>query len=343
MDPLEVARRLEPVINENRNRYGALCVGLGDDSSQVAALVNSSLGLAEGRFACFSNLEVMRDKHRLRQVLPPGSKLNGLHQMAALDAHPENDLRNIFEKSPHGIVIKPNSGAGSRDVHSIQSEQDLQSLELTPDSYLVEQRFAGPEYSVESISWEGSHQPLVVTEKTTGGTNGLVETGHLQPAQIPDEHRDRLFDAVRTVLDHAGYQTGLSHIEFILEEGQPRLIEAHGRVGGDYIADLMKWSVGASAFEILFRTQQNQRLPESEPVGEHAAVHFPDLRRWSHTDQQWIDLMHENNMVKEAEILKDRDSRGDITCSVERHAYVILAGNKIDDLTQALQNLKVNS
>ncbi len=53
--------------------------------------------------------------------------------------------------------------------------------------------------------------------------------------------------------------------------------------------------------------------------------------------------MHENNMVKEAEILKDRDSRGDITCSVERHAYVILAGNKIDDLTQALQNLKVNS
>ncbi|WP_436325925.1 ATP-grasp domain-containing protein [Brevibacterium sp. FAM 27836] len=146
--------------------------------------------------------------------------------MAALDAHPENDLRNIFEKSPHGIVIKPNSGAGSRDVHSIQSEQDLQSLELTPDSYLVEQRFAGPEYSVESISWEGSHQPLVVTEKTTGGTNGLVETGHLQPAQIPDEHRDRLFDAVRTVLDHAGYQTGLSHIEFILEEGQPRLIEA---------------------------------------------------------------------------------------------------------------------
>lgn len=341
LDPLEVARKLEPVINTNVEPGGVLCVGLGDDSSQVAALVNSSLGLANGQFASFASLEVMRDKHRLRRALPPGSPLNGLHYMVTLSSHPKSDLRDIFEDSPHGIVIKPNSGAGSRDVHSIQSEQELQTLKLVPGLYLVEQRFVGSEFSVESISWGGEHQPLVVTEKTTGGTSGLVETEHQQPAQIPNEHRDRLFDAARTVLDHAGYQAGLSHIEFILEEGQPRLIEAHGRVGGDHIADLMKWSVGATAFEMLFHTFQSRHLPESELSGEYAAVFFPDLRPWPHTDQQWIDLMRQNSNVQEAEILKEKDKRGDILCSADRHAYVILAETNITDLTQSLQNLKV--
>lgn len=202
LDALEVTRALEPVIARERLSEDALCVGLGDDSSQVAALVNSALGLAGGQCATFTSLEVMRDKRRLRQALPAGSPLNGLHWTVTVGADPARELATLFRESPHGIVVKPYAGSGSRDVHSIRSEQELQALRLEPGSYVVEQRFVGPEFSVESISWAGDHQPLVVTEKTTGGTSGLVETGHRQPAQITEETRDRLFDATRTILDH---------------------------------------------------------------------------------------------------------------------------------------------
>lgn len=51
--------------------------------------------------------------------------------------------------------------------------------------------------------------------------------------------------------------------------------------------------------------------------------------------------MRQNSSVKEVEILKEKDNRGDILCSADRHAYLVLAGTNITDLTQSLQNLKV--
>lgn len=341
LDALSVVRALEPFISAKGEQGNALCVGLGDDTSQVAALVNSALGLAAGEFASFTSLETMRDKHRLREALPEGSPINGLHSMLDLATGTDSRLQDFFRQTQHGVVLKPNSGSGSRNVRSVVSEAELRDLAVEPGQYLVEQRFVGPEFSVETISWAGQHRPLVVTEKVTGGITGLVETGHHQPARISEESRDRLFDAARTVLDSANYQFGLSHIEFILEDGQPRLIEAHGRVGGDHIADLMEWSVGATAFDILFSAYQHQRLPNEEPRGEKSAVLFPDLSECPHTDEQWLTCVHQHEDVKDAGVMKAAGDRGPITCSADRHAYVILSGQNISRTVQSLQSQKV--
>ena len=338
LDALGVVRALEPFVSATGEPGNALCVGLGDDTSQVAALVNSALGLAEGKFASFTSLEIMRDKHRLREALPEGSPINGLHWMLDLTTVTDARLQDFFRQTQHGLVLKPNSGSGSRDVRSVVSETELRDLALEPGQYLVEQRFVGPEFSVETISWEGQHRPLVVTEKVTGGITGLVETEHHQPARISHESRDRLFDAARTVLDSAYYQFGLSHIEFILEDGQPRLIEAHGRVGGDHIADLMEWSVGATAFDILFSAYELQRLPNDEPRGEQSAVFFPDLRNCPYTDEQWLSIVHQHEDVQDAGLLKTADSRGPISCSADRHAYVVLSGHRISQTSQSLRD-----
>ncbi|MDK7749787.1 ATP-grasp domain-containing protein [Brevibacterium sp. UMB10442] len=341
LDALSVVRALEPFVSATGEPGNALCVGLGDDTSQVAALVNSALGLAEGKCASFTSLEIMRDKHRLREALPEGSPINGLHWMIDLTTGTDSRLQQLFLQTQHGLVLKPNSGSGSRDVRSVVSEAELQDLAVDPGQYLVEQRFVGPEFSVETISWAGQHRPLVVTEKLTGGITGLVETGHHQPARISEESRNRLFDAARTVLDSANYQFGLSHIEFILEDGQPRLIEAHGRVGGDHIADLMEWSVGATAFDILFSAYQHQRLPNDEPRGEQSAVFFPDLSECPHTDEQWLTCVRQHEDVKDAGVMKAAGDRGPITCSADRHAYVILSGQNISRTVQSLQSQKV--
>lgn len=100
----------------------------------------------------------------------------------------------------------------------------------------------------------------------------------------------------------------------------------------------MKWSVGASAFELLFNTYQGKGLPAANPTGEQAAVLFPDLRSWPHSDEKWLDMVRRQEGVKEAAILKNAGSRGDISCSADRHAYVILAGDKITESTKFLQS-----
>ena len=118
-------------------------------------------------------------------------------------------------------------------------------------------------------------------------------------------------------------------MEFILEAGEPRLVEAHGRVGGDHIADMMRWSVGATAFEILFATYENQTLWSSSSgrdAPNDAAVRFMDLRGWVGDDNCWLQQLNALPGVVEAKILKPPEERGPINQSSDRHAYVLIAG-----------------
>ncbi|WP_146183473.1 hypothetical protein [Corynebacterium yudongzhengii] len=223
LNPLSVARALEPIVDEC-----SMCLGLGDTTSQVATLVTNALGLAEGMLRTLRSLEIMRDKHRLRNAISSGSSLNGLYSLVDVTPHDDGRLVELRRQVAEGLVVKPLSGSGSTNVHSITKKSQLRRLKL-------------------------------------------------QPARIGDQDRDRLFDAARTVLAVAGYRFGLSHIEFILEGETPRLIEAHGRVG-------------ATAFEVLFRTYLDRRLPPLNQRGEHAAVVFPDLRSWADSEEKWLNV-----------------------------------------------------
>lgn len=57
-------------------------------------------------------------------------------------------------------------------------------------------------------------------------------------------------DATSRLLDIVGLNL-LCHTEIILESGVPKIVESHGRVGGDRIADLLRFTTGHDAFERL--------------------------------------------------------------------------------------------
>lgn len=317
-------------------RDDVVCVGLGDDSSQVAAVVNDTLRLGGGRYPAFTALETMRDKHRLRQLLTPRSPLSGRFALAS----GVDELRSMLGGYPGGVVVKPVDGAGSRGVLRVPPGEEPDELALPAAPFLVEEFFEGPEFSVEMVTWDGVHHPLVVTEKTLGGTTGLVETGQRQPARLSPEETARLFAAAGEVLTVAGHRYGISHSEFILAAGQPKLVEAHGRVGGDGIADLMAYSLGASAFEILFGAYAADGPRVPEPTGAQAAVAFVDLRGWHDTDEAWLDAVGRVDGVVRADVLLDRARRGGIRASSDRHASVMIAGAPVDSVLQKIEALE---
>ncbi|WP_165242832.1 hypothetical protein [Corynebacterium lizhenjunii] len=183
----------------------------------------------------------------------------------------------------------------------------------------------------------------MVTQKTTGGATGLVETGQLQPARIGKQETMALFAAAEEVLAAVGYCFGLSHIEFILSATGPKLIEAHGRVGGDRIADMMRWSIGATAFEILFQTYvtgQGPQLadaPACHPSPQEAAIRFVDMTGWKGTDEQWRQRVAACPGVQEAVVLKPAGHRGLIGKSADRHAHVLVAGEDASAILCAVE------
>ncbi|WP_082444064.1 ATP-grasp domain-containing protein [Sphingomonas sp. Leaf242] len=324
LNPLQVTRALI-ADGVKHGDPECICIGLGDDTSQVAALVNVGLSLGNNRFASFTSLELMRDKLALRARLGVESSLNGRFERV----ENKHQIRHLLKEFPKGIVLKPLDGSGSRGVVIIKDESEIP--DMNPNIVLLlEEYFCGPEFSVETISWNGKHHPLVVTAKKLGGSTGVVEVGQRQPAYISGVETAKLFSAAEIVLNAADYQYGLSHIEFILQDGEPRLVEAHGRVGGDRISDLMHWTIGMSAFEILFRSYNNNVVPSTNPSGLEAAITFFDLSIWQDTDSAWKKQIAKIKDVKEVEILRNIGDRLDVRSSADRHAHVVLAGTSLN-------------
>jgi len=333
LDAVEICRAL----STDGVSYGetqSVCLGLGDDSSQTAALVNATLALAGGRCASFVSLERMRNKLRLRKYLGATSTYNGRSWQVEKAA----DLATILNTCPNGAILKPMTGSGSRGVVRIADASALEGIAFE-GPMLLEEYFSGPEYSVESISWDGIHHPLVVTEKSIGGRSGLVEIGQRQPARLTNREMHTLFMAASDILARVEYRFGFSHLEFILQDSIAKLVEAHGRVGGDRIADLMRWSLGRDGFELLLRAYKNDSIETVQSTGIAAATIFPDLSEWSHSDEHWLQSVQRIDGVVEAVILRDRNERHQIFASSDRHAQVIITGRSIENIAHKVNNL----
>ncbi len=104
--------------------------------------------------------------------------------------------------------------------------------------FIMEEYLEGPEYSIESLSFDGRHVILAITEKLTGA--GFIEYGHALPANLAPADETALRDCVTTFLDALEFRHGPAHTEAKLTARGPRIVESHGRPGGDRIPDLVR-------------------------------------------------------------------------------------------------------
>jgi biotin carboxylase len=228
---------------------------------------------------------VSRNKLLTRQALrKQGLTHVDFHEIAANGWHNERD---------HTVVVKPIDGTGSLDVHCVAPGD---SVDLVPEQrYIMETWLSGKEFSCETFSIEGAHYLLAVTEKWLGGTNGLVETGHLiDPAsfQLTDEQWAYLYQCLNAV----GITDGPGHTELKIDGDSIDIIECHNRPGGDRIWSLVEIVTGFDMitaqvnlllgnqvtvaidqrgcaaikyFELPPGTVQSVRMPEAFPAHVH--------------------------------------------------------------------------
>lgn len=299
----------------------AICIGLGDQSSLVASLVNELLGVAKTKYTSPLTLSILRNKPLLRSVLDSSlPQYSGYFRVVnSLD-----EVYAVFRKINRALVVKPLNGSGSRGVFRIQSETDILNNSASMCfPALIEEYFCGDEFSIEAITINGKHQPLAVTQKVLGGESGVVEIGQIQPADIGEESKVQLMEAATSLLDAINFRFGLSHTEIILSDGVPKIVESHGRVGGDRIADLLRFTTGHDAFEWLAFALSEERFLPIEPIAYSSRIDFVDLLDHQGSDQEWKDKLLCEPNVYSAEVLKPVGERGAIRCSADRHAFVI--------------------
>lgn len=150
------------------------------------------------------------------------------------------------------LIVKPTDRSGSRGVMKINRSEDIEPAikhaqkESFSGEIIIEEFVDGAEVSVETISWEGKHYILAITDKVTSGEPYFVELEHHQPSLLSAETRMKIQNQTIKALNALNITFGASHSEFkITEKGEVFAIEVGARMGGGFIgSDLVQLSTG---------------------------------------------------------------------------------------------------
>ena len=265
---LSVCRKINPV---------AVCSIASDLAVLTVNYVARQLNLPANSAWCD---RVSTNKYEMRKVL----KEAGIRTPQFLKIHSAQELAGIdLTMFTFPIIVKPTDRSGSRAITKLTSQNGL--LEAVQDAMdqsfehaaIVEEFLEGKEYSCESISFQGKHTMLAITEKFTTGEPHFIETGHIEPALLGDDIKEKVRTEVFRALDALGIKDSASHAEFKIDpRGEIAIIEIGARMGGDCIgSDLVYLSTGNDYMKMVIDVARG-REPEIEEDQHvtNAAIRF---------------------------------------------------------------------
>lgn len=239
----------------------------------------------------------------------------------------DSDSRPQIQGFKYPLIVKPTDRSGSRGVEKVLDPIQLDEaiLRAQKESFehkaIVEEYVTGREISVESISYQGAHHILQITDKVTTGAPFFVELEHHQPSSLPKQTQDQVKQIVLHALDalHIGY--GASHSELkITEDGDIKVIEIGARMGGDFIgSDLVRLSTGydflEGVIEVAMGTFREPQLTEHR----YSGVYF--LSEETKHLKSVIEHSEDYPEIVQADITCDELRH--IECSGDRSGYFI--------------------
>ena len=298
--------------------------------------VAKEMGLPGNSISC--NLK-STNKYEMRKALIS----NGVPTVRFAKVSSRDEIKSLPEMD-YPLIVKPTDRSGSRAITKIYKESELEDAinKAIDNSFekkaIVEEYIEGEEYSAEGITFNGKHKFLAVTKKKTTGAPHFIETGHIEPANISEEMRNKIYSSLEKALDALEITNSATHSEFkITPNGDVRVIEIGARMGGDCIgSDLVQISTGYDFIKMVIDVAMGNE-PKFEKVTEPkiAAIKFI----FNKAD---LDLFNEVK-EKQPEVIYRSSEIGDISShevvdSSSRFGFYILKADKFEDIGWLFDN-----
>ncbi len=252
-------------------------------------------------------------------------------------------VAEIREKLVYPCICKPIDSSGSRGVHLIRNAEELEeSIRYSSSSgrsgaVIVEEYMQGQEISVEILCMKGTAHILAITEKLTTGAPGFVELGHSQPGRFSDEMTARIEKTAAAACRTIGIEDGAAHVEIMITEDGPKIVELGARMGGDFItSDLVPLSTGLDMIWLMVEIALGKKPVIDQPQKRGAAIRYfmaPEgkLRAVYHLDE----ARRQPGVEKIDVTVSPGDEITAIRSSGDRIGQVITSGETIQ---QAIEN-----
>lgn len=234
--------------------YAAETLGLPGVSPEVAARVRNKL--------------VMRES--LRQGGVPVPAFQGVASVA--------EARLAAGAIGLPLIVKPADGNASKGVRRIDELCDLprafeDALARTRTGIVLLERFMeGEEFGVDGLVHEGGYSLGGITAKELSRPPDRFDLGVYMPPEDNAE-TDRIVECVSNALQAIGFHNGTTHIEVIVTDDGPRIVEMAGRPGGGRIpTDLIPLTYGQDYMADSFAIALGQAPVVSRPHVRGAAI-----------------------------------------------------------------------
>ena len=238
--------------------------------------------------------------------------------------------------------MKPLDNSGSRGVVLIENETELYNsfkysiAQSRGAGVIVEEYLKGCEVSVEIMVVAGKVNIIAITDKLTTGVPHFVEMGHSQPTRFDEKTKNNIENVAKEAVKAVGIENGPAHVEIMVTENGPKMIELGARMGGDCITThLVPLSTGIDMVEATIKLSCGE-MPDLEPKFKKAsAIRYFDTPNGIIKSIDGIDEAMKIQGVKEISFVKNAgDTVDDINSSTDRVGFVIAQGSNVEEAVE---------
>ncbi len=319
------------------------------EASQIA----ERLGL---RYFSPETALLMRDKFNVRQKLNEA----GIKQPAFGLAQTVSEIREVVSKIDFPVVVKPVDGYASQNISIIRSE-----IEFDIFCSEFENNYAGPtdyglgvhannRFSVEQyiegtligcdVFSDGEDRVLIgINEKLMFPLPSFAIRGGHFPSHTFDTELIRSY--AFSILDALGLNFGAVHIEMIVSDGVPYLVEVNARLVSAQIPFQMAYALERSLYLDLIDLHLGVPILGFAPFDEH----WVSVIRWIVADRSGILQAIHSPSVPDPAIRRVIffKAKGDAVCppmsNGDRIGYVIATAPNADDAAKLAENYVANT
>jgi len=227
-----------------------------------------------------------RNKLLMRQTLKD-------HDVAIPKFHSVKTLMDLNAAAEHlgfPFILKPVSGCSSKGIFRIDEASSLDNIfdqicEVTQPSrdamfaynsgeYIAESMMIGDEYSVEGIA-DGKEIKFAGITKKWIEEQHFHEVQHVFPAELEKNLEKDIFNLAGKALTSVGFENSAFHLEVMVTEGGPKVVEINGRLGGDFITThLVPLGRGVDIIEETLKVALGEIVNLTPKWEKTAAVRF---------------------------------------------------------------------
>lgn len=254
----------------------------------------------------------------------------------------------IVRQASYPCIMKPTDNAGSRGVVLCHDKSELikgyeyASQESRGGTVIIEEYLNGPEFSVEVMIVEGSPHILQITDKITTGAPHFVEMGHTQPTSQPQNVQEKIKDLACRAVKAIGINVGPAHVEMILTDEGPKMVELGARMGGDCITThLVPLSTGIDMVAATIKLACGEESDINPKWCKGSAIRYFETPVGILKNIEGVEKAKRIPGVDEISFVHEvGETVGDIGSSVDRVGFVVAQGENAENAASICEQAK---